>query len=229
MITIGMAALPSRFENLKEIIPPLLKQCDRMFIHVNGAKECPAFLKNESKIKFSFSSDNLGGQMAFKEFPNTKGYYFCVDDDLIYPNDYIEKMISLMKAHNNRIIACVHGSSFNYNAPIDRVFKNKTNSYLSYKGLEKHSRALIPGVGTSCMHTDSFVIKPSDFPYQNMRDAFIACKAAKEGIPIFAIKRPDNWIKKISGGTAIVKNKQYDQRIDQLFKDHIEYFKKQSG
>ncbi|MFP7288844.1 hypothetical protein SFC15_21805 [Shouchella clausii] len=227
MIAIGMAALPSRFSHLPKIIPILLKQCDLMYIHINGANDCPAFLKKESKIKLSFSNKNLGGQMAFRGYPQTQGYYFCVDDDLIYPANYVERMVALMKAHNNNIIACVHGSSFDYRAPIKQVFKNKTNPHLSYKGLDVDSQVLIPGVGTSCMHSSSFVVKPSDFPYQNMRDAFIACKAAKEGVPIIAIKRPDNWIQKMGGPTAITKDKDYDNRIDQLFEKHIGYFKKQ--
>lgn len=226
MINIGMATVPSRFKHLSEIVPPLLKQCDNMFIHVNGSQHCPAFLKKEPKIKLSYSNINKGGQMAFKGIQKTRGYYFCVDDDLVYPEDYVEKMIELMKMYQNQVIACVHGSSFDPFVPVHKVFKNKKKPYLSYKGLDKNRRVMIPGVGTSCMHTDTFTVTPNEFTRKNMRDAVVSCKAAIAGIPIIAIKRKENWIKKIPVKTEINKNKAYDDHIDELFSRHIPYFQK---
>lgn len=54
MIAIGMAALPSRFSHLPKIIPTLLEQCDIMYIHINGANDCPAFLKKKAKSNCPF-------------------------------------------------------------------------------------------------------------------------------------------------------------------------------
>ncbi|MBY7142195.1 glycosyltransferase [Virgibacillus sp. NKC19-3] len=224
MISIGMATVPSRFKYLREIVPPLLKQCDNMYIHVNGSHHCPEFLKKESKINLSFSNINKGGQMAFKGIQQTSGYYFCVDDDLIYPDNYVEKMIELMKTYQDQVIACVHGSSFDPYVPVHQVFKNKKNAHLSYKGLDRHRRVMIPGVGTSCMHTNTFTVTPDEFTRKNMRDAVVSCKAAKAGIPIIAIKRKEDWIQKIPVKTEINKNKAYDHHIDELFLRHIPYF-----
>ncbi|QDI92864.1 glycosyltransferase [Salicibibacter halophilus] len=225
MINIGMATVPSRFHQLQMIVPSLLKQCDKMFIHVNGASDCPTFLKKEKKIRLTFSNRNKGGQMALRGVPQTSGYYFCVDDDLLYPDDYVDKMITFMKKYDDQVIACVHGSNFNAYAPVRNVFKNKTEVYVSYKGLTVPRRVMIPGVGTACMHTKSFSISPMDFAHKNMRDAVVACKAAKEGISVVAIDRGENWIKKIPVRTEIAKNQAYHGCIDQLIAKHLPYFK----
>ncbi|SDI86443.1 glycosyltransferase [Natribacillus halophilus] len=230
MISIGMATMPSRFKNLAITIPTLLNQCDRMYVHVNGATDAPSFLKKESKIKLTFSHKNKGGQMAFKGFPKTSGYYFCVDDDLMYPDDYVEKMVALMIDYDDEIIACVHGSDFDPYKPSKNVFKNKTNAHVSYQGLDDHARVMIPGVGTSAMSTKKFSLSPTDFyPHKNMRDAVVACKAAKAGMPVMAIKREANWIKKIPMPTEINKNEAYYENIDRLIARHIEYFKRIAG
>lgn len=222
LINIGIAVMPNRIENLKIILPILLEQCDNLYIHVNGDAVCPDFIKNNKKIKYSSSTDNKGGEMAFIGVDQTEGYYLVVDDDLLYPKDYVEKMISLMNKFDNKIIATVHGSNF---TPGEPNFIKKRQMFKSYKSLDKDTKVMIVGVGTLCINTKNFKITPKDFPYHNMRDAVVSCKAAKEGVPIIALKRDEHWITKLNNyGASINRDKDWYLNFHKLFEKHQKYF-----
>ncbi|MBU9713312.1 hypothetical protein [Evansella tamaricis] len=225
MICIGMAVIPSRFKNLEESIPLLLKQCDQMFVHVNGATICPEFLKQHSKIKLSCSKQNKGAEMKFIGYNQTDGYYLTVDDDFLYPEDYVKKLIKVMKAYNNQIIACVHGSTFHPEKTVKNIAKNR-KVFTSHKQLQKHTKILIPGTGTSCFYTKNMKISPEAFQDTNMVDWIIGCKAAKKKIPVIAIRRGKNWLKPLYRKKGIQKDKEYKCKIDKLVQKNLLYFKK---
>ncbi|WP_422824221.1 glycosyltransferase [Xenorhabdus thailandensis] len=41
---------------------------------------------------------------------NKTGYLFTLDDDLIYPPDYIEKLIEKIEKYERNVFICVHGN-----------------------------------------------------------------------------------------------------------------------
>ena len=224
-VTIGMAVMPERLPNLEEILPRLLPQCHKLYIHINGPCVIPRWIINEAKIVISQSEANLGDAMKFVGIQNAQGYYCTVDDDILYPDDYIERLIKELKKKDNRAIICVQGGIFN--PYLNPEGFNHRNCHLHFTDEVAYSRrVLLAGTGTSCMHVSTFVITPDECRHPNMADVWLSCKAALLNIPIFCIDRPANWLMPLSEcGTAINQRNPFSV-MDQIIKPSISSFKK---
>ena len=92
---VGMASLPNRVEGLKDTIKCLSPQVDHIYVWLNGYKEIPNV--TETNVTFHLSKENIGavGKVKIREIIDKSNdfYFFTCDDDIIYPNNYIEHNI----------------------------------------------------------------------------------------------------------------------------------------
>ena len=130
-ITVSIASIPKREKSLYKTVDSLINQIDYLNIYLNGYSSAPFFLKNNNKINFILSSENkdLGdiGKFYFSE--SIKGYHFTCDDDIIYPNNYIQFMIEKLKIHKG-FISC-HGAIFHHQ--FDSFYNSKTTFHFRKK------------------------------------------------------------------------------------------------
>lgn len=192
-IVYSMAVIPERIENVPIIISNILPQCDFLYVNLVGFTAVPVFLVHEKIIVNNF--ERGGSEVRFFNYveqePNT--YFFTVDDDILYPKNYTEKMVSAMAAYDNLAVICVHGSivdltrSENYYSEGRKVYS--FNSYLPRERI-----VMLPGVGTSCFFRSNVLIDYSDFVHENMSDVFVGIFLAKQGVNIFATKRDSDWL-----------------------------------
>jgi len=192
-ITIALASIPQRENCLRQVITSVINQCDKLNIYLNGYKNKPEFL-NHKKI-ICFIRDDLGDIGKFYNIENENGYYFTIDDDIIYPNDYAYKMIQAIDRHQKKVIMGVHGSIINaqrmYNYYKDRSLTHYRNQLLQERGVH------IIGTGTAAFHTSTIKVKLTDFPQPNMADIWFALLAQKQRIPMILIPRPLHWLKDV--------------------------------
>jgi len=217
--------IKERVSNLKKIIPNILIQSDLIYINCIGHKidkndDEFKFLDNE-KIKFYFF-DEGGSETRFIHYnkhPHNV-YYFTIDDDILYPKDYSEKLISSMKKFDNKIICCVHGSDLNLNLNCDLYKKRKNPIHFTFE-LEKTRKVMIPGVGTSCFYVPNFKVNIADFKNKNMSDPYVSVFAKKQKVDIYSIPRKKMWLKPLEGfGKSIYGNNPHKE-IDKLFIDNF--------
>lgn len=206
-VNIGMAVIPSRLSNLKKSIPILAQQADAVYVHINNYNnEDISFLSNIQKVKVTVSTENYGDAMKFKMIDScTPGYYFSVDDDILYPIDYVAKMRALLQLHSNNIIACVHGSTFDPHLPV-AGFINRRKMYDFREELKINTKVIMGGTGTVAFHTDRVQVKLADFKKPNMADIWLMCYAAVIEYGIIAINRKQNWLQQMSTGTSTIEH-----------------------
>jgi hypothetical protein len=151
-IIFSLNSIYKREENLKFIIPNLIKQCDIMHINLIGyPKEyVPIGIITHNKIKLNFLEEG-GSETRFLNYNNYEDdvYFFTLDDDILYPKNYSEILINKMKEYNNKSIICVHGSIINLNQDRD-FYKIGRIVYHFTNNLKEDKKVIIPGVGTSC-------------------------------------------------------------------------------
>lgn len=181
-------------KKLKKVIECFLSQADNIYIYLNDYKVIPEFL-NHPRIHVKLSNDAYGdlrdnGKMYFM---NTvpHGYCFTVDDDINYPDDYIEKMIQKIEIYERKAIVGIHGTIFA--KPFENYFKNRTVYHFKNK-LERDVVVNQLGTGTVGFHTS--LIRPSieEFYDVGMADVFMAVIAKKNNIPLICIDRDENWM-----------------------------------
>lgn len=189
----GMATIPGREKSLLEAVDSLINQVDELHITLNGYTEVPEFLKH-SKISTRVDPLNSLGDAAKFNILGKTGYLFTVDDDIIYPDDYVDKMIQRIELYNRKAIITHHGR---------RMIKKVNTSYYHC-----HVRMVkckyhhfsdefihIPGTGVSAFHSSTIALTLSDFKASNMSDIWLGVAAQKYKVPIVAAQHKSGWIR----------------------------------
>lgn len=122
---------------------------------------------------------------------NEPVYYFSLDDDIIYPEDYVDKMLYWLERLDG--VVTHHG----------RILKGKGMPY--YTGHHTHSclypvygvkQIDVAGTGVSAFRTDRFnpvgILESGDM---RMSDLVFSLEAAKEEVPIYVVPHQTGYFK----------------------------------
>lgn len=199
-ITANIATHPPRKAALDKMLKSIEGQFDEIRIYDNGI--LPNLTDNG---KFYFLKD------AEREI------YFTLDDDLIYPQDYVEKTVFMIEKYN--CIVTYHG----------RVLLGKGRPY--YKGhksfrclnnVDIDTRVDVAGTGVTAFDTDFF--KPTDIyksEYLCMGDLVFSLEAAKQQKSIMLINHRAGWLKQVPVSESIYaaqkKNATQGRLADQIY------------
>lgn len=213
-----MATFKIRFNSLQDSINSIIDQVDELRIYLNDYDEVPLFL-NKEKIKVFLGKECDGDIKAkgkFYESSKIKGYHVSIDDDLIYPNNYIETYLKKMIEYDNKVILTSLGKITKPNSK--NYYTDNLFSYHFQRETLNDYSVHMGGTGVMMYHTDIF--KPSYDKILNggFIDLFIGIQALEQKIPIISIKHESNWIR--------FNEKEIKQQNSTLFeigkKNHIE-------
>ena len=110
MIRVQIASLPERVEMLRKTVESLRPQVDEIFVGLNNYGITPDFLKEG---EFAHFDNSRGDAVKFYNVEKFRGYFFSCDDDLIYPLDYVKKLIAAIKKY--KCIVTLHGKTYRDN------------------------------------------------------------------------------------------------------------------
>lgn len=220
-----MVTIPSRKNVVKQSIDSIYKQVDEIRIIFNDFEKTPEWICSYSKIQGIVICPDLFAANAVWTWNKFLGYVFMIDDDIIYPHDYVSGMTKRIEYYKRRVVVCVHARK--------RKRKRKFNDYkkdlriVHFESPCHHDiRVDIAGVGTSAFHSDLIRPKITNFPDKYFRDIRFAVLMAKHNIPIISIKRKAKWLKslKVSGRTiytTVKKKKELYQSRNYIIKTEL--------
>ena len=193
-ITVGMASQPFRKEQMIRVVKQLLPQCTRICVCLNNYDSVPDELKNNPKIISVLCGEgkqypDLGcmNKMLFcGDFP---GYFAAVDDDIDYPENYIQELKKKVDYYDRQVICSLHG----------HVYKGITNGEINFKSrkvynfYDKYDLDVFchrVGMGVSMFYPSKinlnksiFLCKPKNFG----DDEIVAVWAQENHIPLIRI------------------------------------------
>ena len=193
-IHIAIASIPSREQSLKKTIDSLIKQADIIHVFLNNYNEIPKFLCRD-KIEVVRSQDYCDKGDAGKFFWANKidGFYLTCDDDIIYPDYYVENLIDKIKEHGMYCVCGWHGSLINDS--FNNYYDTKSRKIFSYEKQRPWDTAVhILGTGCLGFHTNVLKISFDDFKIPNMADIFFAKIAQEKKIPLYVIAHKANQL-----------------------------------
>lgn len=198
MIIAKMASIPERVSQLESTIKKFLKQVNKIEVYLNNYTSIPGFLKNK-KIEVFTSQEygDIGDIGKFYQIERACGYILTIDDDLIYPKNYIDCMISKIEFYQRKALVCVHANTLPKHK-LSSYYKEKKGLHFQ-KCLEKDIKVDIPGTGTLGFHTEHISLSRQIFLSRNMTDIWLAAYAKKNNIPVISIERSDNWLQQACG------------------------------
>lgn len=198
MITIKIASIPDRIHQLEQIIYQFLKQADKIEVYLNNYVVIPQFLIH-GKIQIFTSAEygDRGDIGKFFQIEHASGYVLTIDDDLIYPDDYVQKMTGKIDLYNRKSFICVHANRLPQNK-LTSYYRDKLGIHFE-KALDNDTQVDIPGTGTLGYHTDLIKLTSDIFIKPNMTDLWLAIYAKNKGIPIICMARANNWLLQARG------------------------------
>lgn len=214
MITAQIATLPDRVESLKLVVESLRPQVDRLFIALNGHKEVPEFILKDPFIEYKLLDNSLGDAAKFYDIEKQEGYFFACDDDLIYPETYVQDMIK--KVDQYGAVVTLHGRSF-LSRPVASYYKSANIKYYCRYDVYGDHVVDVGGTGVMAFHTDNFKLKLSDFKRANMADIWVAKQVHEQKVNIIVVQHDMNYLRYIPQTYTIWDS----EHIDDSFQTEI--------
>jgi len=197
-ISVFMATYPGGFETVVDAIKSILQQTkkvDRIILHVNSDKP-PTNLPSDSRIDVRLSEKNDADNGKFKYMDEFSGYFLTVDDDISYPTDYVEKMLSYVDRFGRKSIIGVHGAVFPVGPPVTRWSEyldlRRTHTFTSANSSFTQVNCL--GTGTIAFHSQIGIPSFERFDTLRMVDLHIAVWAQENNITMYSCPRRKNWL-----------------------------------
>jgi len=195
IITASMATVPWRAEALQQVVASLLPQVDRLNIYLNDWEEIPKFL-DDPKINAVMSqneSGNLGAKGKFYWCENIHGYHLTVNDDILYPSNYVEEILHGLSRYSKCVVS-YHGSILNY-----PVFK-KRNIKLTHfvKNCRKDLNVTLVGTGVLAYDASQLDVKLDIFKSNYWADGWFSLQVRNAGFRSIVLRHKAEWLLPIS-------------------------------
>jgi hypothetical protein len=196
-VAAGVASMPQRIKSLKDAVYSILPQVGRLYVYLNNYDTIPDFLVNDKIIVFN-SADafgDIGDVGKFYACENHKGYFFTLDDDLIYPNDYVQKYICAIERLQKKAIVTIHGRNYEPK-PVKSYYKGHSQGFRCLNHQQDlELEVTVGGSGVMAWHTSTINFNLWDFKTTNMADIWAAVKAHKNNVPIILLKHSKTWLR----------------------------------
>lgn len=191
----AIATMPSRAETFQKVLAAIRPQVDQVFVYLDGYDRPPAFLHGMDQVSVQRAEDQ-GDLHASSRFLclqqlSTPAVVAMVDDDIIYPTNYVERLVGVLAEARGQAVVGVHG----------RIFVPPHLSYVTDAmplhfglGLSRHCSVHEVGVGTCAFVSSVLDVDPRRWDRCDMNDITIAVEAQRRGLPRIAIAREANWL-----------------------------------
>lgn len=213
----GLATIPERSASLRETILSLAPQVDHLLVYGNGEVSIPFADRGPENVDyylpfpFHGPKSDIGDIGKFvsidRYWDHGKEFYFLTcDDDLIYPDDYVETLVNGIERQGRHAACGFHGKK--YYGPVKSYYRSlggamKRGEATNFRCLDDcWSESRVTIIGTGCMGFHSSILSrgivPFDravFPTPNMADIHFSAWCNDAGIYRVVLPHEEGWIK----------------------------------
>jgi hypothetical protein len=158
-----MATLPERAMSRAAVVDSLIGQVDQLII----------------------SSGDAGDQMKFAACANAPDIFLAVDDDLIYPPDYVATTLAWLDKYPDRIIS--------YHGWVAGAHGDHIENYRCMEALDDPREVDVAGTGVCAFHISTIRPLIEDFRGPNQADLWLAILAERKGVGRVVVPHPERW------------------------------------
>lgn len=168
-IVAGIATFNARLLYAERAIESLKNQVDEIYLYNNSV------------------NDDLTDNGKFFGATRTRKpcFYFSCDDDIIYPADYVRKMIVWLNRFNGNAVVTHHGRILR---GMNKNYYTDHYAYSCMKGVGGMRKIDVPGSGVSAFRTDKIdvrsIVKSND---HRMSDLLLGLEATKQNVPVYIL------------------------------------------
>lgn len=200
----NIATHAARSNSLRHTVDSLLPQVDEIRIYFNDC-DIPIWAELNPKI-FPFKGIDItdNAKFYFLTMSEPDEIYLTIDDDIIYPRDYVEITKRWLQKYP---VISYHGKRINLNSNYKESYYYGGHYVYSFRSTTNTNQLVhIPGTGV--MAIDLAKYQPPkhslyQHPYQKMSDLVFAVQAAIDKQPIYTPVHQGDWLKITRNTTSI--------------------------
>jgi glycosyltransferase involved in cell wall biosynthesis len=193
-----------REDTLINTIKSIYNQCDVINLALNDYDEIPVELYDK-KINLFITDNDKGDAYKFYKLMDSEGYFFTIDDDLIYPENYTDYMIGKIEEYKRKSIVTLHSRSFE-SFPI-KNFYGRHSIVNHFNSINPNDiKVQFGGTGVMAFHTDLFKIGMDYFREPNMADVWIGKYSNENNIDIICVKHNSGFVTQQKINESIYEN-----------------------
>jgi hypothetical protein len=178
---------------LFKTIDSIYNQADVINVALNSHKEIPIKLQNDSKINCFITDNSIGDGFKFLKLEESDGYFFTVDDDLLYPKTYAQYLIEKFEHYKGKYIVSLHGRNF-LEHPVQSYYRSAHENYRCLGTVLNDVIVELGGTGVMMFHTDLLKFSYKNILYANMGDIWLAKFAHEKNIKIVCLKHDEKYL-----------------------------------
>ncbi len=192
----GMATMPSRLASLRLALPAILAQVERLYLYLDKYEGIPPDLAAEGKIVPLLPEPGMrplgdsGKLLGLKAVPEPC-LYFCFDDDILYPDRYVDHMVAALRRHRFKVVVGLHAAV--YNRIVDSYIRSRQDHHYAHE-LQHDIVVDELGTGTVAFHSRCLDLDPRQWAYANMTDLLLAIEAVRQDVTRIAVRRPRDFL-----------------------------------
>lgn len=217
MIVANLATYPLRRKNLERVVQKISPQVDRFNIVLNQYDEVPVELEKYPNVVPIIPEDDLKDVGKFYPDVGEAKYVFLVDDDIVYPSDYVSATINRFETlPMQNYMGGYHGSL--YLRPRLRQLLRHPSLLFTYdkrvadfrSGGFHFSGELKAATVVDQIGTGTAILRGKDMPsFEYMRtsqkyvDVRLARWCFERGVTPVCLPRAANWLEELSFDESI--------------------------
>jgi hypothetical protein len=184
----GMVTIKGREKNVVRVIDSLKNHVEHLFILcATGCEEITKLpVLKESWISVLLEDDphhDCEKFLAIERY-NFTGYFFTVDDDIIYPEDYVNTMKKAIDGYCHKAVVSVHGGKLPSQVT---NFAGQRGGYHFNGAVGQDSYVNIVGTGVTAFHTSTVPMLTECMPRHS--DLAFAKYCQKNKVPMIVLKQ----------------------------------------
>ena len=199
LVAAGLATVAGNELALRATVMSLLPQVDRLFVYLNGFRSVPSFLRENPKIRCTLDPEGVRYGDAGKFWgleQVTDSVYLACDDDIIYPEDFVARMVGALARIRGRGAVGVHGSLIPQPASDYYDDGSRAVFHLEHP-LMRRRQVHVVATSACAFHSSSVRVTLADFRHPGMADIWLARYLQSGSLPAYVIPRRSDWL--ISG------------------------------
>lgn len=185
-----LATLYVRRETAAIAVASISPQVDRVHVVLNrvGSEDLDEWKRcfPQSNVAFYIRDNDLGDAERYWPVGSDPAYYLSIDDDLVYPPQYVSKMVAGCYKYDCPV--SLHGKFFPM-FPVDSYSSQAGAHYYQCLNELSEDKAIhFPGSGVACWRSDQIDLSHKQFKVKNQADIEVGRIAAEAAVPLMCLK-----------------------------------------
>lgn len=224
MVVASMETCRQRVELLKVSVPSIAPYVDDLYIYLNdaSANTVLALVENFPNVHL-IPSDGRHIADRGRFYPIASGkfsnsYIFALSDQIVYPRDYVRKMIIKVESYDRQHILGVHCIQLNYDQA--SYYEGRDVRPFMFD-LHADKSVHILGTGTAVWHTDTLPHLDMDIFSEagGMSDIHFAVHAKRHNITMTCVERDTVWLKLVESTGDVCKTGPVEEDLESLLQN----------